>query len=960
LFNDIKEGLKKIFCSRLTVVVILFAVLIIITVRRLFYLQIIEGDVYADNFISQFSKERNIKSTRGNIYDRNGNILAYNKLVYTMTIEDNGIYDTTREKQLTLNGTAYQIIQLVKKNNESIIHDFPVVLDEGGNFAFDLEGTGLMRFRADVYGIAEIDKMTEDQADSSADDIIEFLSGENKFAIYNEYTEEELIRYNLPMTFTKKEKLDIITIRYMLSVNWYTKYVPITIATDISDETVANIMENKSRLQGVDVKEDCIRVYEDGEYFANIIGYTGKISMEELEKMQKLNSNYTNASIIGKVGIEKNMDTSLQGTDGIEHIFVNNLGITIEVDRDSEIKPEAGNNVYLTIDKDMQIATYKILEQRIAGILIANISPVINFNKSSVSDASKIKIPIGDVYFALINNNIIDTTRFSEADGSVTEKNMYHKFQQKQKDVLDSITKELTNNPKRYKDSSAEMQKYLSYVVNEVLIRKTGILRLENIDKTDKTFIAWTIDENISLKEYLTYAITKLDWVDFSKIKAGSTYMDSAELYQALVDEIINYLKSDINFNKIYFKYMIQDGVISGNDICILLFDQSVLTKDDSDYSELIKGELSPYQFMINKIYKLEITPAQLALDPCSGSAVITDPKKGEVLACVSYPGYDNNRLANQMDTTYYNQLYNDLSVPFYNKATQQLTAPGSTFKLITVVAGLEDQVITPDTIISCDGVFTKVEPSLRCWKTQGHGDLSLIEGIKNSCNVYFNEVAYRLGTDSNGEFSDSLALHKLQTYAELFDLDKKSGIELVESVPKVTDQYAIPSSIGQGTHNYTTSQLARYVTTIANRGTSYKLSILDKVTDSSGNLITDFSPEIQSNVELPEIVWNNLQIGMRQVVENNATFQKLKISAAGKTGTAQQVKSRPSHGLYIGYAPYVDPQIAMAIRIANGYTSSNAAGVAKDIINYYFKLLSKSEILSGTASKASNNAHED
>ena len=120
---------------------------------------------------------------------------------------------------------------------------------------------------------------------------------------------------------------------------------------------------------------------------------------------------------------------------------------------------------------------------------------------------------------------------------------------------------------------------------------------------------------------------------------------------------------------------------------------------------------------MKKKIEQLEITPAQLALDPCSASAVVVQQETGKILALVSYPGYDNNRLANQMDSAYYNRLLNDKALPLYNRATQQLTAPGATFKPITVIAGLQERVISPDSSVLCDGVFDKVFPNLKCWK---------------------------------------------------------------------------------------------------------------------------------------------------------------------------------------------------------------------------------------------------
>lgn len=144
------------------------------------------------------------------------------------------------------------------------------------------------------------------------------------------------------------------------------------------------------------------------------------------------------------------------------------------------------------------------------------------------------------------------------------------------------------------------------------------------------------------------------------------------------------------NFQTMLYKYMLLDDIVTGKEICLLLYEQGVLEYDEETVGRLQNGSYSAYNFMLDEIGKLEITPAQLALEPCSAGCVITDPNTGEVLACVSYPGYDNNRLTNTMDSAYFASLNLDHSSPLYSKATQQQTAPGSTFKPVTAVAGLE------------------------------------------------------------------------------------------------------------------------------------------------------------------------------------------------------------------------------------------------------------------------------
>ena len=158
---------------------------------------------------------------------------------------------------------------------------------------------------------------------------------------------------------------------------------------------------------------------------------------------------------------------------------------------------------------------------------------------------------------------------------------------------------------------------------------------------------------------------------------------------------------------------MLLGDTISGQEICLVLYEQGVLDKNDGVYESLASGAIGAYDFMINKIYTLEIEPAQLALMPCSASAVVVDVKTGDVVALVSYPGYDNNRLTNDMDTEYYAKLALDQSSPFFNKATQQTTAPGSTLKLLSTIAGMEEGVIDENTYIECTGTFDYVDPPI-------------------------------------------------------------------------------------------------------------------------------------------------------------------------------------------------------------------------------------------------------
>ena len=957
--TKIKRIFKKISLKRTTVLILVFVIMSVVLVRRLFDLQIIQGEDYISKFQARTTKERVLKSTRGNILDRNGDILASNVLSYSLTLEDNGTYTSTREKNLTLNGVAYQVLQILHSNGDDITHSFHIVVDKNGEYAFDVaEGFTLNRFRADIYGQALIDDLKDEQKTATADQMMEFLTGSEKFSIVlsgdRAYTEDELTSHGLPLTLTKQEMLDIATIRYELNTNSFKKYMQVTIATNVSEKSVAAIMENKTGLQGIDVVEDSIRQYIDDESMAPILGYTGKASSEELTELRKQNPDYSNDAIVGKAGIEQYMELTLQGTDGKETVSVDNLGKVLKIDEDTKVEPVAGDDVQLTIDTDWQSAIYQILKQRVAGVLLTKIDAAKTFDYTYVTDASQIRIPIYDVYNALISNSVIDITKFSNEDASDIEKNLYAKFQQKQQRVFDTISTKLNgSNPPAYKDEDEETQEYLSYICNDLLRDTLGIISKDAIDTSDATYKAWTTDETISLKDYLTYA-TSQGWIDISSFSPEGEYLDSEEIYQALTAYIIDYLSTDTGFSKLLYKYMLQEDTISGQEICLVLYEQGVLDKNDDDYENLASGAMGAYDFMINKIYTLEIEPAQLALMPCSASAVVVDVKTGDVVALVSYPGYDNNRLTNDMDTDYYAKLALDQSSPFFNKATQQTTAPGSTLKLLSTIAGMEEGIIDEGTYIECTGTFDYVDPPINCWYKNGHGSLDIRTAIEQSCNYFFNMIGFQLGKVGDNEFSEVQSLNKLQEYASLIGLDRKTGIELSEATPKVSDAKAVPSYMGQGNNLFTTSELARYATVMATSGNVFKLTLLDKVMDPKGEVIQEYEPEIEDVVNISSNIWDVIHDGMRRVIQTHSQFDGLGVEVAGKTGTAELDLRHPNHGLFIGYAPYDDPEIALAVRITNGYSSANAALVARDVISYYYKLQDESELITGHASQPS------
>ena len=206
----------------------------------------------------------------------------------------------------------------------------------------------------------------------------------------------------------------------------------------------------------------------------------------------------------------------------------------------------------------------------------------------------------------------------------------------------------------------------------------------------------------------------------------------------------------------------------------------------------------------------------------------------------------------------------------------------------------------------------------------------------------------------------ESAGIKTIKKYASLYGLDEKTGIETVESTPEIADAYPITAAIGQSNHNYTTIALSRYVTAVANSGTVYNYTLLSKLTDTEGNVLKTFSPSVRNEMtEISRTTWDAIHLGNRMVVENLDAFDDFgNIEVAGKTGTAQQVQNRPNHALFVGYAPYRNPRISIATRIAYGYTSHNAADVSANILKYYFNLEDEEALLNGSAENVGNNSN--
>ncbi len=323
------------------------------------------------------------------------------------------------------------------------------------------------------------------------------------------------------------------------------------------------------------------------------------------------------------------------------------------------------------------------------------------------------------------------------------------------------------------------------------------------------------------------------------------------------------------------------------------------------------------------------------------GAAAVVSVGTGEVLALASYPTYDLSTFNED-----YDELVNDQRLPMFNRATQGIYAPGSTFKMVTAVAALESGIITPSSIIQDRGIYTYYkDPQPMCWiysqTGSTHGRINVSQAITDSCNYFFYEVGRLTG------------IRTLDSYASQFGLGQSTGIEIGDSSGVLaspewaeshdqewTDGQTITAAIGQSYNLFTPLQLANYVATLVGGGDHYQAHLLKNVKAyDNSRLLYMYDDEPMNTVEISDSTSSAVTRGMHELTVSGSVayaFENCVVSAGAKTGSAQ-VGTDIANGVFVAYAPYEKPEIAVAIVIEKGGSGAALANTAVEIINSWF-----------------------
>ncbi|MGL4345891.1 MAG: penicillin-binding transpeptidase domain-containing protein [Cellulosilyticaceae bacterium] len=640
--------LLGLFQERVFLVFVGISLLFGVLVLKFYNLQIVKYDNYATQLRASVERMIEIPSTRGLIFDRYGRPLAVNQPTKVLKVDQQVRMDKKQLNQVLLN-----VALLLEENGDGYVDKLPISQTE----PFEYTG-GTSTINQFMYSIPyNNEDHRQELLTYSADQIIDYLR--------SQFTIDESISDN--------DARKIIALRCEIYAFAYRKYKLVTIADNVSDETVAQIEENLTNFPGVVVDVEPVRYYPEGELLGNVLGYTRTITDTQYSEMQALG--YDKDDIVGQDGIEKSMEEELRGKKGIERVEVDNVGRKVHtIEKNDAVQ---GNDVFLTIDLDLQRAAYDSIEQRLSEALVDRL-------KAQKTDIQPLKAR--EILISMVESSQLDMRLMAKAEVGT-----------KQKEIYDIITKE--------HDS------------------------LDPLMKEDIT----------------------------------------------MMDLMIQILKED-------------SATITDKDLILLFHEQGSMHLPESTVTAIKQNKYgSAEHILIQQLETGNLKPKQFAVDPFSATTVVVDVNTGEVLAVVGYPSFDSNQMTTNFNR-YYGTLFDDRSM-LWNRALMTTKAPGSTFKMITAIAGLEEGVVTPTTTIYDTGYYTRAgAPYPKCWlygsNGGSHGHVDVTGALEVSCNIYFYEVAMRLGANTKGLYSN---IETLTKYVHMFGLDQKTGIELAETEPNVS-----------------------------------------------------------------------------------------------------------------------------------------------------------------------------
>ncbi len=906
-------AVRQIVDNRALWTFIVIALIFGLLIRDLYALQILNASDFKEKVYKDQTEEYATSGVRGNIYDCYGRELAVNTTSLSL-------FYKPETSGADLNAVIGNLLDIFQKNGEelAIADVLPIQYDDYSGFYFterfaNPQGTARLNFLAEIYGTKRAD-LTDEQKNASAEEAFLRMRDET-FGIDPE----------LPM----QRILQLMEIRYVFFQGRWTPEKPILVARNVSEKTEAIIVEQSDIYKGFYVERVYARSYPQGEYFSHIVGYVGRINETELEELQ--DSGYTENDVIGKMGLELTYEEQLRGDTGkVEVTYSGRTGEKLS--EKTLVAAGRGKDLILTIDADFQKECYNILYKHIKELLLEKISGTSGDNNTQYSDM--------DVVSALVRNGFIDTEVIQESD--LPDAVRYTQAYNQEADAaLARLRKLILNSTTLITNYSDEQIDYFSLVVS--YLREQKYLSTDYRDDTNHTYVNY-VSGLTTAREFLEYCY-KGGYFNLEEFGL-TVFSDTAEGLSTIVDTALTALRHNYDYEQLVYTNVLKKDLFDIEDFIELCYDLRFFNDEDGYLEDYKDGDMTLLTLLRSKIWSDEITPSDLNLDPCSGSMVVSDVNSGEIRAIVSYPSYDTNRFLNSQK--YYRRTVRNQSSPMLFRAVQETRAPGSTFKMCTSAAGLELGYIDTNYFIydayAYENVNSVAKPT--CWSQISHGTINVIGALEVSCNYFFYNVGYLLSDPApDGSFDDQVGLEKLKRFAITLGLGTKTGIEVPEATPLISDTDAVRSAIGQGSHGYTVANINRYTNTIANGGDVYDLYLVDHLRGADGEELEKKNPKPVSHAAVSQENLDIIKQGMRLV--NTETSKKeleildiMGMETAGKTGTAEESYLHPEHAWYTGYTNYEDPEVSISIVIPYGNGSDKALPIFRDTVEAYYMLV--------------------
>lgn len=876
--KDNDKGTGRI---RLLVVFIGICGLFGVLLAKLYDLQVIQGEYLTNQVLGTITKPINLEAPRGSIYDKYGRPLAVNESSFTVNIDPSISISNLDE-------TILRVMNILEKNNEIIIDEFPISKEEPFTFLFN-NSPSLERIWKNDLNLGSNNRGL-DIDDITADIAFEMLRQ----------------NFKIDESLSNEDARKILLVRTELYKTRYSQFLPLTLAYDISEKTIADIEENSQDFLNMYIDVEAKRSYPAGNSFSHILGYIRGISTDELNSLKDAGyDNYTMTDLIGKDGIEKAFESTLKGTDGLSYYEVDSVGRKISENTDMTEPSIAGNDVFLTLDATLNEVVFNAVEETLKDTIINRLA---GRNYAGPNYTAK------DIYVSMIKANTLDI-----------------------KSILNAEELDILDENKSYNYSKVLRNYILAEYENELKIRsqEQNLENLENLeDLQEETQDLQEIQDiaKLILSDTETAVSILADGVSNDRVSLTNVILALAE--QGVITADADYTSR------------ILSGAISSTSVLIEKLNSleitpqmtgmlqapasaSVIVTDIETGSVLASVSYPSYdnnEFVnnFNNAYY-----AQLSSDPTSPmlNRTFTEPRApGSTFKMIVALAALETNLITPSSTIYDKDVFTDAGSPY-----AQCWIHGSHGN-VDVSRSLE---------VSCNYFYY---------------DVSYRMGIE-TLNYYMEMFGLN---DRSGveiyELYDSAAIQKYPS--RISSPEYKSYIVTARNPDAKsydinwTAGDTIRTAIGQAYNNYTAANLVKYTATLANGGYNYSLHFLDKVKSSEGDVLETYTPILESKLDLQPQNLQAVHEGMYAVTAGSSgtlrnAFRGFPVKVAAKSGTAQESSLYNNHNVFTGFAPYDDPQIAITVFIPYGDDSySPAPKITIKILEEYLSLYREPEKL--------------